>query len=423
MLYRFQHISAAFRSPLGRLRLLRDLYQRSLPIVYRAACLYRRLCLRGVLIVAVVGSFGKSTATKAVSASLRGGVEKISERNSLAFVAREILLTTPFQRYKVIEVGISGVGQMVKQATMLRPGITIVTAIGSEHNRSLGSLEVARSEKFEMVRILPKTGLAVLNGDDPHIQEMIKDTPSRIKTYGMGEENDIRASDIRLEWPSGTRFTLHMGGRTHPMRTHLLGRHMVYPALAAITVASFGGRTIEEIQASLEKVLPAPGRMQPVRLSIGAFLLRDDYKSALETIHAALDVLSEIPARRRIIVLGEVSEPMGSAGPIYRDVGMRVAKIAARVVLVASRRNFQAYKTGMTRGGLARASIARAASHSEAVGIIESYGLKEGDVVLVKGRDTQRLERISFALMGRKVRCNADFCGMKATRCAHCSEL
>jgi len=423
MTYRFRPISATYRSPLGRLQLLSDLYRRSLPIVYRAACLYRRLCLPRVYMVAVVGSFGKSTATKAVTAALGGSVKKISEKNSLGFVAREILRTAPFQQYKVIEVGIARLGQMSKQAAMLRPDITVVTTIGSEHNRSFGSLEVARSEKFEMIRILPKTGLAVLNGDDPHIKKMIKDTPSRITTYGIGEGNDIRASDIRLEWPSGTRFTLHMGGRTYPMRTRLLGRHMVYPALAAIAVASSGGLTVEEIRASLEKVHPISGRMQPVRLSNGAFLLRDDYKSASETIHAALDVLSEIPADRRFVVLGEVSEPMGSAGPIYRNLGMRIAKIATRAILVTSHRSFQAYKTGMTCGGLARASIMRATSQSKAVEVIKSYGLKDGDVVLLKGRDTQRLERISFALMGRKVRCCVDFCSIKATRCEHCPEL
>jgi len=192
--------------------------------------------------------------------------------HQLLRIYAKILRTTLFQRSKVIEVGIARVGQMSKQATMIRPDITVVTAIGSVHNRSLGSLVVARSEKLEMVRILPKTGLAVLNGDDPHI-------------------------------------------------------------------------------------------------------------------------------------------------------GMRIAKIAERAILITFRRNFRACKSGMTSGGLARASIARAASHSEAVEIIESYGLKEGDVVLIKGRGTQRLERISFALMEREIRCNSDFCAITATRCVCCPEL
>ena len=70
------------------------------------------------------------------------------------------------------------------------------------------------------------------------------------------------------------------------------------------------------IAASLAALEPTPGRLEPVRLDNGVYLLQDDYKASLETVHTALDVLEAIECRRKIIVMGEVSEPPGSQGPV-----------------------------------------------------------------------------------------------------------
>ncbi len=322
-----------------------------------------------------------------------------------------------------MEVAISGPGQMLPYARMIRRDIAVVTSIGSEHNRSFKSLEATRTEKSEMVRFLPETGLAVLNGDDPHVLWMKNRTTTRIITFGFKDSNNIWAEDVSLDWPRGMRFMLRAGSFSRQMHTHMVGRHMIYPILAAVATAHGEGLPLDSILPSLEALRPTPGRMQPLMLDSGAYLLRDDYKSAMETIETALDSLSEIPARQKIVVLGDIVERPGSQGPLYKKIGEKLAKTASRVVIVADKRAFEGYRAGLYRGGFPRDCIVNARrSLVEAVEAVRK-NLGPGDVVLIKGEDTRRLERVAFALMGRDVRCHVIHCHIKTTRCADCEML
>lgn len=81
---------------------------------------------------------------------------------------------------------------------------------------------------------------------------------------------------------------------------------MVYSALAGIAAAISEDIPLDDAVPRLEALWPTPGPLEPAALENGAYILRDDFKSTLESIDAALDVLSAIPARRRIVVLGDV---------------------------------------------------------------------------------------------------------------------
>jgi UDP-N-acetylmuramoyl-tripeptide--D-alanyl-D-alanine ligase len=325
---------ALLRTPYGRWELRRVIRRRSWPMLKRLARVYRGSLIRNICIVVVVGSFGKSTTMHAVTRALGRNIHPHARRNAEGSVAEAVLRIRPFQRHAVIEVGIGAPRQMAPHARLLRPNITVVTWVGSEHNGSLKTLEITRCEKAEMVRVLPPSGLAVLNGDDPNVLWMRGETRARVITFGFAESNDVRASDIALDWPTGARLTVHAGGETRTLRSRLIGKHMAYPILAAIAVSLAEGLTFDEIIPRLEALSPTLGRLQPVQLPNGAIILRDEFKSALETVDAALDAFSEVPARRRIVVLGDVTEPIGSPGPIYRRLGERVAQIASRAIFI-----------------------------------------------------------------------------------------
>lgn len=419
--YRLADIPYLLRTPLGRIQFRHGIYYRLWPLLSALASLYRRKFISDTRIISVVGSFGKTTTARAVTTALQGQIHRKLSFNCWSNVSGAIFRIRPHDRHSVIEVGISDTHQMDQYAGMIRPDITVVTSIGSEHHRSLGSLEVTRAEKAEMVKVLPKSGLAILNGDDPNVRWMAKLTKAKVITYGFDESNDVRASEVSLAWPEGMQFRLHMNGETRAVGVALIGSHMVYPILAAIAVASAEGFSLEQTLSSLRSMPPTPGRLEPVRLPGGAVLLRDDFKSSLETIHAALDVFSNIHAGRRGVVMGEVSEPPGSQGPIYRELGRRIATMADYAVFVGG--NFQRYAAGAREGGLsksalfnARGSVLKAAEylHNE---------LKAGDTILIKGRDTQRLERVALVLTGRKVRCDIGFCDAHIVTCEACPML
>jgi UDP-N-acetylmuramoyl-tripeptide--D-alanyl-D-alanine ligase len=321
----------------------------------------------------------------------------------------------------VIETSIEAPGQMAFAARFIRPDIAVVTSIGSEHRRAFGSLEAIRNEKADIVRSLPLNGLAVLNGDDPNVLWMKGVTKARVLKFGFASSNDIYATDVSMQWPRGMEFVLHLDQDVRKVRLRLIGKHMVYAGLAAVAVAYAEGIGLDQITTALEELEPTPGRMEPVRLANGAILLRDDFKSPVETIETALATLSEIPAKRRIVVLGQISEAPGNHKETQRRIGHLIAQAAASYAIFIGV-NCRPYISGASRAGMDRNAIRDAGTNPSVA--IETLApmLRDGDVVLIKGRSSEKLDRITLALMGRRVGCTIGFCDAEL-RCSECKML
>ena len=279
------------RTPLGRHHLLLGATNYLWRPAKLVASCYRRTLGHRTRVVAVVGSFGKTTTTAAILTML--GLPLPARRGLLrgttyASLALALLRVPPWQRHAAFEVAIDGPGQMAPYGRMLRPDVVVVTSIGSEHHRSLGTLEATRDEKARMLEGLRPGGIAVLNRDDPEVMAMVPPAGTRILTFGFDPAADVRASDLRLNWPRGTRLTLHAAGTTREVSIRLLGKVMTYPFLAAIAVALAEGLPLDRVVAALAELPPRRGRMQLEPLANGAWLIRDDYKSSLETIERHL---------------------------------------------------------------------------------------------------------------------------------------
>jgi len=368
-------------------------------------------------------SFGKTTTARALSAAFGLGAYWKLEANARTALAQRICRIRPGHTYAVIEVGVNGPGQMAPQAWALCPDLAVVTCIGSEHGTSFGTLAATRQEKLQMVRALRPSGVAVLNGDDPNVRWMATQTQRRVVTFGVGADNDVRASGIRLDWPHGSRFTLHVAGRRYPVRIRLMGWTMVYPMLAAIAATQVEGIPMQNVLPALERLEPTPRRLEPMAMACGGYVLNDGCKAARETYVAALELLAEIPARRRIAVLGHVTEPLGPAGPLYRRIGRLAGRAATTVIFVGTSKLFRTVRVGAVQAGLAREAVLHAGRNLQKALELLPADLGEGDVVLLKGDISQRLDRIALALTGRSVQCNVSTCRMWMMRCDSCPML
>jgi len=419
MRFRIRDLPAMLRTPAGRMHVRQGIAFRSWPLLSPLARMYRRMLKTRV--IAVVGSFGKSTTTRAIAAAL--GVPEHSSMlsNSWSWIAFALFRIRPGQRHAVIEVGISKPGLMKGYARTVGPDVAVVTAIGSEHHVSLGTLEVTRAEKSWMLQVLPASGAAVLNGDDPNVMWMKEKTRARVVTFGFGAACDVRADQVRLDWPRGTYFRLTAFGEKRDVAVRLLGRHMIYPILAAVAVSHVEGYALDRVLARLRELAPTPGRMDPVLLPNGVTVLRDDFKSTLETVHTALDVLAEVPAPRRVVLLGSVSEPPGPQRPIYQALGERVAKIASHLVLFHN--EFEPYWSGARRGGMPRTAVTSAGRTARDAAEALSQVLHPGDVLLIKGRGPEKLDRVRLILQGRRVGCDIRYCSLRTQECEQCPML
>lgn len=410
------------RSPVWRSRLVMRLLFTVWPWVQRPAELYRRTLLRRVRLTVVVGSLGKTTTTRAVAVALGIPAARVREENEVTFVVLALMAVRPWQRHAVIEVGIARPGQMARYRRMLRPDTVVVTAVASEHLRSFASLDAIRDEKSEMLRDPPPRGLAVLNGDDPRVLWMRGMTGARVMTFGFDASCDVRASDVVSEGADGTTFTLHADGTSVRVRSGLIGRAYVYAALAGVAVARAAGLPRDQVVSALASLRPVRERLSPVRLPSGAVLLRDEFKSTLESVDAALDALFAFPARRRLVILGNVTDCPGRSRDEYRRLGQRIGAGADRAIFLSS--DATAFSSGAHAAGMPRENILKLKHEWHLVPTALPADVGPGDVILIKGRGSDRLARISLVLMGRAVRCRITRCPLfESVACDACPLL
>lgn len=377
---------------------------------------------RRAQVIAVVGSYGKTTTTRAIRAliGLPPSAWVDANANCFSLVGLALLRGMLESRIVVVKVGTARPGQMARYAWAIRPSIVVVTCIGLEHVQSFRDIEHLRDEEAEIVRRLPATATAVLNADDPRVAAMATETRAQVLTFGSGKDADVVGSDVVLDWPHGTSLNVSVAGRTVAVRTRLIGKGMANCILAAVGTAVVADIPVERALAALAALSPTPGRLQPLPLPGGAFVLRDDYKSTVDTVIAALDVLGRLPARRRIVVLGDLDMPPAPERVWYRSIGEQVAGVADEVLFVGTKH--EKYRSGLRRSGRAPARVHAVRTTAEAAIHLASR-LRAGDVVLVKGRETQRLTRVILALSGRSVGCTVESCRMHLTFCDRCPLL
>jgi UDP-N-acetylmuramyl pentapeptide synthase len=405
--YRPLDLWRLLRTNVGRRRIWALLSWIAWPVLGNVAALYRRTVLRRTPVIAVVGSFGKSTTARALLAVL--DLRERQRANSWSFIAAAVLGHRP-GRPLVLEVGISRRGQMRKYARALRPSAVVFTSIGSEHSRSLGDLQTIANEKACMLRGMIPGGVAFLNGDDALVMAASASAgllSDRIVTFGISEHCEFHATGVAIDWPRDTAFTLRGPGIEEPFRVQLVGPHGLRAAVAAAAVAQRLGVPSEIIAARLDQLKPGRARMEPVFLPSGAVVLRDDIKSGLQTIYSALDTLASIPARRRLVVLGGITEPQGRQKVLYREVGARAATVATRILYLGNR--YGSLVRGVRDAGLPDSAVTNPKTVQEVAAAL-ARDLGPGDVVLVKGRSSQKLGRIALLLKGEAVACSLTSC-------------
>jgi UDP-N-acetylmuramoyl-tripeptide--D-alanyl-D-alanine ligase len=414
------------RTPFGRSQIKYAMANKAWPFLSRLADFHRQRIIPNTRIAAVVGSLGKTTTTSAVATAL--GYRRVTKHgaNHRSAIARSILGINRRDRYAVIEVGIMYRRRMRKYARLIRPDITVVTTIASDHNETLGTLEVKRYEKGQMVRALKESGVAVLNGDDDNVMWMARKTRARVVTYGLGEQNDVQGSNFELTSPAGSRFTLSVNGMTRDLRVRLLGEHMLYPILAATAVAAAEQLNLDEVIPALEAMPPKARRLEPIPLENGAFIILDDFKCSYEVHMAALDTLERMQAKRKIVVVGIIEDSLTGTShhlELHKQLGERIAQVASIGIFVLSdTKKVGLYREGARRGGFSDEKIVHLRRWVEAADFLKTE-LRAGDVVLIKNRGRYHFERIALALRGRTAKCQLELCKAKYVNCGECSML
>jgi UDP-N-acetylmuramoyl-tripeptide--D-alanyl-D-alanine ligase len=340
------------------------------------------------LVVGITGSYGKTTTKFCVGAVLEADRPTLltpASYNSFLGVIRTINEHLERRhRAFVVEMGMFRRGDIAELCELVHPSVGVITAIGPMHLERLGSIEQILTAKAELLEALPSDGHFVTNADDPRCLELARATEVPTTLFGVeSPAAQVLARNIELA-DGRTRFDLHLDGPNSPsteISAGVLGSHNVLNLLAAAAVGRVLGVDPARIAGGLARVQAPAHRLQPIHnRSAGIVVIDDAYNSNPEGAAAALAVLGEHTATRRLLVTPGMVELGELEVELNRRFGEQAGAVCDQVILVGPTRTVP-IREGLAAAGLDGASIHVVADIAEATTLLGRL-TRAGDVVL-----------------------------------------
>ena len=394
------------------------------------------------VVVGITGSIGKTSAKEAVFTVLHNhfsvrmslknynneiglpltiiGIESAG-RDLFAWLkvftaARRLMLFKDKNYPKILflEMGVDRPGDMDYLTAIAPVSVGLVTGVSYAHLEYFGSINNIKKEKQVLIEkiVNPTKGLAILNYDNELTREMADVSRTRIMTYGLKPGANLQAQDIVYNLTksnyelSGINFKLNYNGAIVPvLMPNVMSATALYAALAGAALGLYFEMNLVEIAQALHDFVLPPGRMHLLPGVKHTFLIDDTYNSSPEAALAAIEILSQMKideASKKYAVLGDMLEIGSYTEEGHRAVGAAVAKQGLNY-LVAVGERARGFIHGAKEAGLDDNYLFHFDRPEEA-GLFLQDRIKAGDVLLIKGSQGARMEKIVKELMAEPER-------------------
>lgn len=398
------------------------------PLVVSLLAFFARAVIRRYRpkIVMITGSVGKTSTKDAVAAALsesffvRASAKSFNSEFGVPFtifgvdnpwgrplrwfsVAKSalalLLLPNHYPNMLVLEVGADRPGDISRILRIATPDVVVVTRLPEipVHVEAYASPEAVREEEFSPAYALAAAAPLIVSADDRYALDGALRTPARVVSYGVSESAGVRLLDIGFYESEGKVAGMQAGVFVGGERETLVvkgsvGRAQVFPAAAALAAALSLGIARPDALRALERYEPPPGRGRILRGKNGSIIIDDSYNSSPAAVEEALATLKAFPrARRRIAVLGDMLE-LGRYSVMEHD---RISALAASAADIVAAVGIRARAFASAKEGAEAILFENARAAALALpGLVE-----QGDVVLVKGSQSIRTERIVESLL------------------------
>ena len=369
------------------------------------------------LVVGITGSYGKTTTKFCVGSVLEADRPTLvtpESYNSYLGVLRTINehLRASHEAF-VVEMGMFRRGDIAELCALVHPKIGVITAIGPMHLERLGSIEAIAAAKGELLDALPPDGHFITNAEDPLCLELAARASVPVTLFGIERDSPKSASAAPAPQPPGTpsrtpipsphynfpaqilardlrlsegrtSFTLLLDGPDGPqaeVSAGLLGVHNVSNLLAAAAVGRVLDIPLQRIVQGLAQVQAPAHRLQPIHnRRAGVVVIDDAYNSNPDGAAAALEVLREHPATRRLLVTPGMVELGELERQLNRRFGEQAAAVCDIAILVGPERTAP-IREGLAGAGLAQTNIHVVRDIAEATALLGAL-TRAGDVIL-----------------------------------------
>ncbi len=327
-------------------------------------------------------------------------------RNILEGVAL-IIFNNHYPEWLVLEVGADRPGDIKAIAKWLKLEAVVLTHFPAlpVHVEFFSSPLALHEEDFSLTRALKTDGKIVVNADDELMMSLAEGSKYELASYGFNEGSKVRASNEKIMYgeeekpqPLGLTFKVDVGGGSYPVRLMgSLGRHQIYPALAALAFGLTQNLNIVTMIEALGRHEGPPGRLRLIKGEKETLILDDTYNASPAAVQAALKTLSELATTgRKIFVFGDMLELGTHTIEAHKEVGREAAEVCGVIFLVGLRAKFAA--EGAKEKKFTARNIHFYADAAAAGKALEKI-IGPGDIILIKGSQAMRLEKVVEEIM------------------------
>lgn len=311
-----------------------------------------------------------------------------------------LILPNIYPKLLVLEVGADRPGDLARILRIVTPDVVIVTPLPEipVHVEAYASPEAVREEEFSPAFALRAAAPLIISADDAYARENAVRTPAHVVSYGFDERATVRIGNVGYAMKdgrvSGMRADATLAGKHATLVVKgSVGQAQVFPGAAALAAAlAFDipiAAALEALEASYE---PPAGRGRLLTGKNGSLIIDDSYNASPVAVDVALSTLKGFPnAARRIAVLGDMLELGRYSVGEHERIGSLARNSADIVVAVGIRARAFALADGNAEVLLYDNSHAAAEALPQMV--------QSGDVILIKGSQSIRTERITKALL------------------------
>ncbi|MFZ5365385.1 MAG: UDP-N-acetylmuramoyl-tripeptide--D-alanyl-D-alanine ligase [Patescibacteria group bacterium] len=313
-----------------------------------------------------------------------------------------------YPKVLILEMGADKPGD-IRYLTGIAPlDIGIITKVSPVHIEFFGTIEKIAREKGSLIRNFGEKQIAILNFDDKLVRAMAGSTPARVISYGFAEDAVVKVigANVSLENDriKGLSFKLVYQGSTVPMfLPGVIGFHQLYAAMAGAACGIALGMNMVDISQALQLYRAPKGRMHLIDGINGSTIIDDSYNSSPDAAAAAIEAAGKLPRRGQLIgAFGEMLELGDLAVEKHQELGQKaVAAGFNRIYAVGKLAN--QIRKGASIAGMNLKNIEIFENSDQAAKKI-IQNIQTGDLILIKGSQGPRMEKVTKALMAHPER-------------------
>lgn len=348
-------------------------------------------------VIAITGSYGKSTLTNLISKVLETEMKVLHDfsndnNNTRWHLAR---LLQYFEDYDiaVLELGTADFGRIEQMSRLVKPSIAVINSIGTAHIHNFKTKENILKEKMDIVNYIKDKKLLYINSDDEYLQQVKSSDNYELMSYCLSDAWNIKETN------EGISFTTNIYHTETNFTLHLYGTYFIRNIVLAIKIAEIYHIKYENIVKAINNFEPIDGRFKVLKnITNNITVIDDTYNSCLESVINGLETANKMSSKRKIAVLGTIGS--GANGKddtsiIHEQVGEYFKNLDFDYLYLIGDYTKHIFKSGSKY--FSQLKIKRFKDKESLLQELVKM-ITHGDLVYIKDAGLQRLEEVVHGL-------------------------